>query len=78
MNRKKVQNKELIHSNNMKNLFNNLKHVQNLVLEFSSSPLQDCGGIMSLADVWCRVNRARGLELISPEDLLNACKYVHM
>ncbi|XP_026491663.2 vacuolar protein-sorting-associated protein 36 [Vanessa tameamea] len=36
--------------------------------------LIDCGGIMSLADVWCRVNRARGLELISPEDLLNACK----
>lgn len=29
---------------------------------------------MSLADVYCRVNRARGLELISPEDLLNACK----
>ncbi|KAI8440367.1 hypothetical protein MSG28_001699 [Choristoneura fumiferana] len=36
--------------------------------------LLDCGGIMSLSDVWCRVNRARGLELISPEDLLNACK----
>ncbi|XP_049864939.1 vacuolar protein-sorting-associated protein 36 [Pectinophora gossypiella] len=36
--------------------------------------LMDCGGIMSLADVWCRVNRARGLELVSPEDLLNACK----
>lgn len=36
--------------------------------------LIDCGGIMSLADVWCRVNRARGLELVSPEDLLNACK----
>ncbi|XP_028177444.1 vacuolar protein-sorting-associated protein 36 [Ostrinia nubilalis] len=36
--------------------------------------LMECGGIMSLADVWCRVNRARGLELISPEDLLNACK----
>ncbi|XP_022116027.2 vacuolar protein-sorting-associated protein 36 [Pieris rapae] len=36
--------------------------------------LMDSGGIMSLADVWCRVNRARGLELISPEDLLNGCK----
>ncbi|CAH2062899.1 unnamed protein product, partial [Iphiclides podalirius] len=36
--------------------------------------LMECGGIMSLADVWCRVNRARGLELISPEDLLNSCK----
>lgn len=29
--------------------------------------------MMSLADVYCRVNRARGLELLSPEDLLNAC-----
>lgn len=29
---------------------------------------------MALADVYCRVNRARGLELLSPEDLLNACK----
>lgn len=29
---------------------------------------------MSLADVYCRVNRARGLELLSPEDLLEACK----
>lgn len=29
--------------------------------------------MMSLADVYCRVNRARGLELLSPEDLLTAC-----
>lgn len=29
---------------------------------------------MSLADVYCRVNRARGLELLSPEDLLQACR----
>lgn len=29
--------------------------------------------MMSLADVYCRVNRARGLELLSPEDLLHAC-----
>lgn len=34
----------------------------------------EIGGMMSLADVYCRVNRARGLELLSPEDLLNACK----
>lgn len=30
--------------------------------------------MMSLADAYCRVNRARGLELLSPEDLLEACK----
>uniref|UniRef100_UPI00358FE569 vacuolar protein-sorting-associated protein 36 n=1 Tax=Myxine glutinosa TaxID=7769 RepID=UPI00358FE569 len=38
------------------------------------SLLQECGGIMVLTDVYCRVNRARGMELLSPEDLLNACK----
>ncbi|XP_015915804.1 vacuolar protein-sorting-associated protein 36 [Parasteatoda tepidariorum] len=36
-------------------------------------PLQEAGGILSLTEVYCRVNRARGVELISPEDLLNAC-----
>ncbi len=37
-------------------------------------PFQDCGGMMTAADVFCRVNRARGLELLSPEDLLNGCR----
>ncbi|XP_054714251.1 vacuolar protein-sorting-associated protein 36-like [Uloborus diversus] len=36
-------------------------------------PLEETGGVLSLAEVYCRVNRARGVELISPEDLLNAC-----
>ncbi|XP_059608413.1 vacuolar protein-sorting-associated protein 36 isoform X1 [Phlebotomus argentipes] len=36
--------------------------------------LTEAGGMMSLADVYCRVNRARGLELLSPEDLLGACQ----
>ena len=35
--------------------------------------LQDQGGMITLTDAFCRVNRARGLELLSPEDLLNAC-----
>ncbi len=26
-----------------------------------------------MTDAYCRVNRARGMDLISPEDLLNAC-----
>lgn len=30
--------------------------------------------MMSLADAYCRVNRARGLELLSPEDHLRACR----
>ncbi|KJH44781.1 EAP30/Vps36 family protein [Dictyocaulus viviparus] len=37
-------------------------------------PLKDCGGMMTLPEVYCRVNRARGMELLSPEDLLNACQ----
>lgn len=36
--------------------------------------ISEMGGMMALADVYCRVNRARGLELLSPEDLLNACR----
>ncbi|OZC09585.1 EAP30/Vps36 family protein [Onchocerca flexuosa] len=38
------------------------------------TPLKECGGMMTLSDVYCRVNRARGLELLSPEDILNACQ----
>lgn len=30
--------------------------------------------MISLADIYCIFNRARGTELISPEDLLDACK----
>ncbi|GLH07104.1 Vacuolar protein-sorting-associated protein 36 [Gryllus bimaculatus] len=37
-------------------------------------PIREVGGMMSLADAYCRVNRARGLELLSPEDLLRACQ----
>lgn len=38
------------------------------------APLTEAGGTMSLTDVFVRVNRARGMELLSPEDLVNACK----
>lgn len=30
--------------------------------------------MMTITEVYCRINRARGLELVSPEDVLNACK----
>ncbi|KAK2708295.1 hypothetical protein QYM36_014037, partial [Artemia franciscana] len=36
--------------------------------------LQEAGGLLSLAEAYCRINRARGLVLVSPEDLLKACK----
>ncbi|CAG00472.1 unnamed protein product, partial [Tetraodon nigroviridis] len=35
---------------------------------------QERGGMMALTEVYCLVNRARGMELLSPEDLVNACK----
>jgi ESCRT-II complex subunit VPS36 len=36
------------------------------------------GGIMTLADVYCRLNRARAIAgLVSPEDLLMACKQLN-
>lgn len=28
---------------------------------------------MSMVEAYCRLNRARGVELVSPEDLMNAC-----
>ncbi|KAG7206387.1 hypothetical protein KM043_003751 [Ampulex compressa] len=37
-------------------------------------PIKEVGGMMTMTDVYCRVNRARGLELLSPEDLLNASR----
>lgn len=37
-------------------------------------PVSEAGGMMTLTDAYVRINRARGLELISPEDLLDACQ----
>ncbi|KAK7071293.1 Vacuolar protein-sorting-associated protein 36 [Halocaridina rubra] len=36
--------------------------------------VEEAGGVMLLSEVYCRINRARGLELLSPEDVLNACQ----
>lgn len=44
------------------------------MFEMLLDPIIETGGMISLADVYCRVNWARGLELLSPEDLLNACQ----
>ncbi|XP_046394760.1 vacuolar protein-sorting-associated protein 36 [Ischnura elegans] len=43
------------------------------IAEMLVGPVTEVGGMMGLVDAYCRVNRARGLELIPPEDLLNAC-----
>ncbi|XP_065191065.1 vacuolar protein-sorting-associated protein 36-like [Sycon ciliatum] len=41
---------------------------------FLQEQLKDTGGIMTMQDIYCRFNRARGMELVSPEDLVNACQ----
>ena len=37
-------------------------------------PIQQSGGMMSLTEAFVRVNRARGMELVSPEDILQAAR----
>jgi len=40
--------------------------------DFLRPRMAKAGGIITLADVYCLFNRARGTELISPDDLLQA------
>eukprot|EP00898_Chlorokybus_atmophyticus_P007091 jgi/Chlat1/7383/Chrsp6S07420 len=42
--------------------------------DFLLVPLERAGGMIALPDVYCMFNRARGTELISPEDLVQACR----
>jgi len=46
--------------------------------EVMEQPICEVGGMMTLTDVYCRFNRARGLELVSPEDLLQACQVLDL
>lgn len=41
---------------------------------FLEKIIKDEGGMMTMSDVYCRFNRARGMELVSPDDLVNAAK----
>lgn len=41
-----------------------------------NSLLQKMGGMVSLTDLYCIVNRARGTELLSPDDLYTACTHL--
>jgi len=53
------------------------KYYQGLAREMFlvlDQPIQDAGGMMTLTDAFVRVNRARGLELVSPDDILLASK----
>lgn len=49
------------------------KELAKQLAAFLEKPLQEANGIMTLADVYCRFNRARGMELISPDDVVGAC-----
>lgn len=44
------------------------------VEKFASSVLDKFGGVLALVDLYCMYNRARGTDLISPDDLLIACQ----
>jgi len=47
-------------------------------LQISTSKFKKAGGIMTLTDVYCLFNRARGTNMISPEELLDAVKLVEV
>ena len=49
-------------------------HAVSQLLDFLTPRINKAGGIMPLPDVYCLFNRARGSELISPDDLLTAVK----
>ena len=51
------------------------KYYQGLAKEMFlilDQPIQEAGGMMTLTDAFVRINRARGLELVSPDDILKA------
>ena len=50
------------------------KQLAQEILKILEQPLKESGGMMTLTDAYVRVNRARGLELLSPEDFLGACE----
>ncbi|XP_057368156.1 vacuolar protein-sorting-associated protein 36-like [Daphnia carinata] len=52
------------------------QHLAKEIATFLLRPISDSGGFMSLSDAYCRVNRARGFELLSPEDFFQACNYM--
>ena len=49
------------------------KELAKQLAQFLDQPLKVAGGILTLSDVYCLFNRARGMELVSPDDLINAC-----
>lgn len=52
------------------------KSLSNQICQMLLDPITEAGGMIAVADAYCRVNRSRGLELLSPEDMLNACHHM--
>ncbi|KAF9578507.1 Vacuolar protein-sorting-associated protein 36 [Lunasporangiospora selenospora] len=50
------------------------KELARELVEFALPIIEREGGTMSLVDIYCVFNRARGVELISPKDLNTACQ----
>lgn len=50
--------------------------LSNQICQILLNPITEAGGMISVADAYCRVNRSRGLELLSPEDMLNASQHM--
>lgn len=48
-------------------------HLAKEVAGALEEPVREAGGVMLLSEVYCRINRARGLQLLSPEDVIQAC-----
>ncbi len=44
------------------------------VEKFACGVLEKCGGVLAVVDIYCMYNRARGTDMISPEDLIIACE----
>ena len=53
-----------------KNYYNDLSRE---IEKFLLGILDKFGGVLALVDIYCMYNRARGTDLISPEDLLIVC-----
>ncbi|XP_045602806.1 vacuolar protein-sorting-associated protein 36 isoform X1 [Procambarus clarkii] len=48
-------------------------HLAKEIAQALENPVKEAGGVMLLSEVYCRINRARGLELLSPDDVMQAC-----
>ncbi|XP_059481593.1 vacuolar protein-sorting-associated protein 36 [Neocloeon triangulifer] len=50
---------------------------KNLAKQISTTlqeQIKEIGGMMTLPEAYCRVNRARGLDMLSPDDMLKSCQ----